>query len=154
MNENPEKKSNISNSSSKKTEDLKEIFDKVRNRWAESINTHLSSFNDVEQLALMQPAVLRDRQILIEQKHKIQENYERLNKTLKENMRNLYLNYNNSDIKKSYQAIILLVEGDTAELKERMEVISNHILFLEDTLKTIDHIIYGINYRVRMEEYR
>lgn len=140
-----------------KTETLRKKFLEDRQRWLDRVDEHLQSFADVQELLKLQPAIFRNREILIEQKHQLQENCEVLSRIIKEKSKELYIRYSqDGSLKsKSYQAISLLIEGDEAitVASERNQIISNHVNFLDETLQTIDHIIYGINYRVKLEEY-
>lgn len=46
-----------------------------------------------------------------------------------------------------------LIEGDLAELKERMDLVDGQISFFNETMKTVDHMLYGVKSRIALEEY-
>jgi hypothetical protein len=46
-----------------------------------------------------------------------------------------------------------LIEGDLTELKERIDIVDNQISFINETIKTVDHFLYGIKSRIALEEY-
>jgi hypothetical protein len=46
-----------------------------------------------------------------------------------------------------------LIEGDLSELKERMDLVNEHISFLNETMKTIDFMLYGVKDRIKFQEF-
>ena len=46
-----------------------------------------------------------------------------------------------------------LIEGDLSELKERMDMVDSQISFFNETMKTVDHMLYGIRHRIMLEDY-
>ena len=46
-----------------------------------------------------------------------------------------------------------LIDGDLTELKGRLDLVDNQIGYMNETAKTIDHMLYGIKTRIQLEEY-
>ena len=50
------------------------------------------------------------------------------------------------------QAINLQIESRLVAEKETLDVMNNFVKFMEETVKTIDNIIFGINYKIKVHE--
>lgn len=49
-------------------------------------------------------------------------------------------------------AINAQIDADLGQEKYNIELLDNHAKYMQETIKTIDSIIYGINNRIRVEE--
>ena len=49
-------------------------------------------------------------------------------------------------------AINAQIDSDLGQEKYNIELLDNHAKYMQETIKTIDSIIYGINNRIRVEE--
>ena len=47
-----------------------------------------------------------------------------------------------------------LIESDLTEIKSRIEMVDNQMVFINETIKTVDHMLYGVKFRISLEEYR
>ena len=58
-----------------------------------------------------------------------------------------------SQIRSSSDAAInAQIDSDLGQEKYNIELLDNHAKYMQETIKTIDSIIYGINNRIRVEE--
>ena len=46
-----------------------------------------------------------------------------------------------------------LIEGDLAELIEKMQLVEGHRKYIDQTVQTVDHMLYGIRQRIALEDY-
>ena len=46
-----------------------------------------------------------------------------------------------------------LIEGDLAEIKEKIELVEGHRKYIDQTIQTVDHGLYGIKSRISLEDY-
>jgi hypothetical protein len=46
-----------------------------------------------------------------------------------------------------------LIEGDLSDLKKKIDIVDNHVSFVNETIKTVDHMLYGIKSRISLEEF-
>jgi hypothetical protein len=46
-----------------------------------------------------------------------------------------------------------LIEGDLAEINRKIELVENHRKFIDQTIQTVDHMLYGIKSRIALEDY-
>ena len=47
----------------------------------------------------------------------------------------------------------VLIDGDLSELKYMIDLVDLHITGLNETSKTIDHMLYGIRERIKLEDF-
>jgi hypothetical protein len=59
----------------------------------------------------------------------------------------------NSQVKYGANEKTPLIEGDLTELKERIDVVDIQVSFINETIKSVDHMLYGIRQRILLEEY-
>lgn len=136
---------------------IKAIYELFKNERSEvtSIISELSKkFNSISTLNELQIELYSRRQIYVDKKISISDYLNKTTKTIKrkreESFKNLKLNNdlyikNNSDTK-------LLMDSDLAEYDEKITLYSNHIEFLQETINTIDRMIFGIKYRLQIYE--
>jgi len=58
-----------------------------------------------------------------------------------------------SDVRYGSNEKMLLIEGDLTEISEKIELVENHRKFIDQTIQTVDHMLYGIRQRIALEEY-
>jgi hypothetical protein len=46
-----------------------------------------------------------------------------------------------------------LIDGDLSEIKRKIDVVDNQMSFLNETVKTVDHFLYGVKSRISLEEF-
>ena len=49
--------------------------------------------------------------------------------------------------------IIYLIEGDLTLITEKIELVESHRKFMDQTVQTVDHMLYGIRHRIMLEDY-
>lgn len=149
--------SNSLNSSNKehilKYEMLSNVFNESRCYWTSRIKIHSDNFKCIEKITELQAELFSDRQIILEQKHKLYERISKMNNSLHKNKKDLYLfYYSHYEIRLGSKEKEMFMDADLANKLELNELIDNHINFLDQTIKTLDNMIYGIKYRVSMYE--
>jgi hypothetical protein len=48
---------------------------------------------------------------------------------------------------------MILIEGDLIEISEKTELVENHRKFIDQTIQTVDHMLYGVRQRISLEDY-
>jgi hypothetical protein len=46
-----------------------------------------------------------------------------------------------------------MIEADLSEITQKIELVEGHRKFLDQTIQTVDHMLYGIKSRIALEEY-
>ena len=92
------------------------------------------------------------RQRHVEYYHMLMSSMSKLSTEYKKKYASLYHQYKvNSQIKFSSEgAIASQVEGQLADMLQNTALLNTHIKFMEQSIKTLDHMIYGINQKIEV----
>lgn len=135
-------KSNISKKfKDRRAEISKEIYENIE---------HLSN---LKTLKTAQVNMLSLRQRLLEDNHTLLEHITLLRKKFREERatvmedlsKNMQLRYQTNEKN-------VVIEGKTSSTKEYLEIFENQVAFFNDSIKTIDNIIFGIKTRLDIEK--
>jgi hypothetical protein len=59
----------------------------------------------------------------------------------------------NTDYKYGSNEKTLIIEGDLSEISGKIEMVESHRKFIDQTVQTIDHMLYGVKSRISLEDY-
>lgn len=134
--------------------DFDKKFSEERAEWTEKIRTLSIRMKNIRELSEVQVDLYSSRQILLEYSAKLGQVMTKLNsKYRKDRGDRLKFYSENSQIKYGANEKTPLIEGDLSDLKERMDIVENQISFINETIKTVDHCLFGIKSRITLEEY-
>ena len=138
--------------------DFSDKFEKDRIEWTEKIQQMAHQLSKIETIADLQVNVYTERQTAVEYKHFIISKINKVNKAIRKKYAERYDYYslpNNKDCQYRYpeQAKTQKIWSDLADINYIKDCLENHLTFLDQTIKTIDNIIYGINNKIKLEEY-
>jgi uncharacterized protein YoxC len=123
--------------------------------WRIKITDITEHMKKIQTLVDAQMEMYNSRQMLLEQKHYYMSLMAKVDKKYKASRKNrLDHYYKNSDIKYNKIEIEMLINADTADDKDMIIALEDHIDYLEETVKTIDNQIYGIRHRIDLEAYK
>lgn len=134
--------------------DFAKMFERERLEWKEKIQVislHIKSINTV---AEAQVNLFSTRQTLLEYSYKLAQIISKLSsKERKEKAKKLKEYSESKDIRYGSNEKTALIEGDLSDLRERMELVEGHRKYIEQTIQTVDHMLYGIRQRIALEDY-
>lgn len=134
--------------------DFQKKFEEESAEWSEKIRVLSIRMKNIKEIAEVQVDLYSNRQVLLEYVTKLGQVLSKLNaKYRKDRAERLKHWSENSQIKYGANEKTPLVEGDLAELKERIDLVDGYISFLNETIKTVDFMLYGIKSRIALEEY-
>ncbi len=129
-------------------------FIKERKEWTEKIKTLAVRLKNIREIADVQVDLFSYRQILLEYNASLLQVMSKLNAKLRKDKGDRLKYYSEShQVKYGANEKTPLIDGDLTELKERIEIVDTQIGFLNETIKTIDHMLYGIRHRIMVEDY-
>jgi hypothetical protein len=136
----------------------KKDFDKgfqiEREEWTEKIRELSIRMRNIRELADVQVDLYYNRQILLEYSSKLGQVMSKLNAKFRKDKSSRLKYYSEmSQVKYGANEKTPLIEGDLSELKERMDLVNEHISFLNETMKTIDFMLYGVKDRIKLQEF-
>jgi hypothetical protein len=128
-------------------------FEKRRKEISAEIFQNIEKLSSLKTLKEAQVNMLSLRQRLLEDNHTILEHVIILRKKYRteraaemENVsKNLQMRYQSTEK-------TVIIEGKTASRKEYLEIFENQVEFFNESIKTIDNIIFGIKTRLDIEK--
>lgn len=134
--------------------DYKKIFENERAEWKEKIQVISINLKDIKTVAKAQIDLFSNRQILLEYSYNLAGIISKLNskyrseksKKMKEYSENTNFRYGSTEKN-------VLIDGDLSDLTEKIELVEIHRKFIDQTVQTVDHMLYGVRQRIALEDY-
>lgn len=146
-----EQKANLDSSVKK---DFESEFIRERQEWTEKIKLLAVRLKNIKELADVQVDLFSYRQILLEYNSSLLQVMAKLNSKLRKDKGDRLRYYSeNYQVKYGSNEKTPLIDGDLTELKERIEIVDTQIGFLNETIKTLDFMLYGVKDRIRLQEF-
>jgi hypothetical protein len=134
--------------------DFEKEFSDERANWTEKIRTYSVRMKNIREVAEVQVDLYTSRQVLLEYQSKLAQAMIKLNSKFRKDKGDRLKFYSeNTQVKYGANEKTPLIEADLSMLKERMDIVEGQITYIQDTVKTVDHMLYGIRSRITLEEY-
>ena len=134
--------------------DFYKLFEQERSEWKEKIQVISLNLKSIKTVGEAQVDLFSTRQTLLEYSFKLAQIVSKLNSKLrKENSRLLKDYSERSDVRYQANEKKTLIEGDLSDITEKIELVEGHRRFIDQTVQTVDHMLYGIRQRIALEEY-
>jgi hypothetical protein len=133
---------------------FEEIFEKEREKWSDKIKELAIKMKNIHDVAEAQIDLFSTRQIVTERSHKVGQILSKLNSEYRTRKGERMVHYS-TGVQTRYgtNEKTHLIESDLSALKYRMDLLDNHMSFLNETIKSTDHMLYGIRQRIDLENY-
>jgi hypothetical protein len=128
-------------------------FQDRRSEVSKEIYENIEKLSNLKTLKEAQVNMLSLRQRLLEDNHSLLEHVTLLRKKYRDE-RSVEMENISRNLQIRYQANEknIVIEGRTSSTKESLEIIENQIAFFNESIKTIDNIIFGIKTRLDIEK--
>lgn len=134
--------------------DYAKLFEIERGEWKEKIQVIALSLKSIRTVAEAQVELFSNRQILLEYSFKLAQIVSKLaSKERKARASKLKEYSTNSDVRYGANETKVLIESDVSEILEKIQLVEGHRKFIDQTIQTVDHMLYGIRQRIALEEY-
>ena len=134
--------------------DFSKIFETERREWKEKIEIISLHIKNIKTVAEAQVDLFTSRQTLLEYSFKLAEIVSKLSTKMRQMRAKKLKEYTEGkDIRYGANEKTALIEGDISELIEKIELVEGHRKFIDQTIQTVDHMLYGIRQRVALEDY-
>jgi hypothetical protein len=134
--------------------DFSKLFETERAEWKENIQVIALQMKDIKTLAKAQVDLFSQRQILLEYSYKLASIISKLNSKLSTEKSKKLRDYSErSDIRYGANEKTVLIEGDLTEITEKIDLVESHRKFIDQTIQTVDHMLYGVRQRISLEDY-
>lgn len=132
---------------------IAEVFKAKRESYSAEIYDGIKLLDSIKQMTKVQVIFLSLRQRILEENHTLLEHFTRLKKTYRERKGEEWVEASKSmQMRFNSNEKGTIVDGKTADIKEKLEQIENQIAFYADTIKTIDAVLFGLKTRVDVEK--
>lgn len=133
---------------------LEDYIAEHQTRWSAAVaefSTKMKKFTDLIDL---QYQIYSNRQNALDYYFSLLIKVSQLSRTYKEQYAAMYNSIKTgSQIRYSSEAAVnAQIASSLSELTYKIELLENHAKFMQETIKTIDSVIYAINNRIRIEE--
>lgn len=133
-----------------------QYIEQSRNEWMTAISDMNASMTSLPKLNELINIIYTKRMEAVETYHKINDIILSRNKAYMATFTAMFnaikLNGYNGMRFSSDQAIQRQLEVDLADQKEAVDLLKSHNDFMEETIETLDDMIYGIKYKIRVYE--
>lgn len=132
---------------------ISEKFQKRRAEVSKEIYENIEKLSNLKTLKDAQVNMLSLRQRLLEDNHALLEHITSLRKKFRDEKADV-METLSKNLQLRYQANEknVVIEGKTSVTKEYLEIFENQISFFNESIKTIDNIIFGIKTRLDIEK--
>lgn len=134
--------------------EMERRFTQEREDWRNKVANLAHKMREVKGISEVQVNLYSERQLLIEYQHNLGQVLSRvLTKQKKLRKASLKKYSENNDVKYGANEKTVLIEGDLSDVAQRVEIIENHRKYIDQTVQTVDHMLYGIRNRIELEKY-
>ena len=135
-------------------ENFEDTFTRERTEWTERIRELSIRMKNIREIAEVQVDLYSDRQKLLEYAYKLGQIVSRQNAKYRSDRRAKMVYYSEEhNVRYGSNEKTSLIEGDLSDLKKKIDIVDNHVSFVNETIKTVDHMLYGIKSRISLEEF-
>ena len=143
------------------TTTLEEVFAQRRDYWIKWVDDMSTLVKTMDGLLTLQSEIYARRQEAVENYHNLTATLAKQTKIYKERYNEIYnrirvLKIPNTPnfVYGTEPALRNQVEGELSQEKYIIDIIENHISYMDQTIKTIDGLIYTISNRIKIEEIK
>ena len=140
---------------------LEDVFAQRREYWMKWVDDMSTLVKSMDGILTLQSEIYARRQEAVENYHNLSATLARQTKAYKEKYNDVYNRVrmikipNTPDYVYSKETSLRnQVEGELAQEKYIIDIIENHISYMDQTIKTIDGLIYNITNRIKIEEIK
>jgi hypothetical protein len=140
--------------SSEAQSEFESRFAPERTEWTERVRELSIRMKNIREIGEVQVELYSDRQKILEYSYKLGQILTKLNSNYRTEKRAKMVYYSEEhNTRYGANEKTSLIDGDLAEIKRKIDLVDNHMSFMNETTKTIDHMLYGIKSRISLEEF-
>lgn len=147
-------KQNDEQQSIEQKETLEDRFAKERLLWSSKIKDMSNQMKDIFKVSELMTNIYTERQLATEYYHYLITVYSKINAKYRKEWSLKYDFYTWKSQKRFPNEKLkeLQILSEISELTSQREALDNHIKFINNTIGTIDNLIYGIKYKIEIEQ--
>ena len=134
--------------------DYAKLFENERAEWREKIQVIALNLKSIRTVAEAQVELFSTRQILLEYSYKLASIISKLGtKERQERAKKLKEYHESKDVRYGANETKTMIESDLSEIIQKIELVEGHRKFIDQTIQTTDHMLYGVKSRISLEDY-
>lgn len=142
-------------SAEEKLQEVRDQYLKDRQSWVSIIKGMASRMKEIHDIAELQVDLFSKRQIVVEYISSLRVKCSKVYQKYRKNKSNALDDFTKtSQIRYNKSDVTTILEGVTAVDREYIDILETQIYYYEQTVKTIDNMIYGVKHRIELENHR
>ena len=140
---------------------VEKVFETRREYWTRWTQAMNEKVKDLQGIVDLQGEIYSRRQEAVDDYHSLAATLAKQNKDYKEKHSKVYLNVRSAKFPNSTTflyptdtAVRQEVDSQLSEEKYIIDIIDNHLDYLDQTIKTIDNLNFSISNRIKLEELK
>ena len=132
---------------------LAEVFRDKRESFSGEIQSGIKLLGNIRNIPEVQVTFLSMRQRLLEENHTLLEHFTQMKKKYREKKGEEWADASKiGQIRYQSTEKATIVDGKTAELREKLEQLENQIKFYSESIVTVDSVLWGIKDRIAAQK--
>jgi hypothetical protein len=136
-----------------KSDAIEDAYANDRTHWTNKTISMAKKVERMINLAELEVDAFSSRGMAVESKHSYISTLTNLTKSYKLLEADKVKAYVNSGKKYTAEQMKTIISADISDLWAQIEHLKAHVSFMDETIKTIDNIIYGVKYRIEIQKY-
>lgn len=143
------------NQNAEKKESLSKRFEREREEWKDKISKMTHDMNSMYKLSEVMVDALSQRQVALDYSHTLMDMLVKLNADYKKKRKERRHWYTmESDQRFTDRIIEQNIDVDLEKDGKILETFQNHLSYMKGTIDTIDKLLFAVNWRMKLEEYK
>jgi hypothetical protein len=134
--------------------DLEVRFTKERLEWTKKIEGMSKKLRNLQELNDLLTEIHTERQRAVEYYHYLEHIFSKITMKYRKQWAERYDYYSYQSQKRfpNEKTKEIQILSDLNDIVLKREMLSNHLKFMDSSIKTVDNITYGINHKIKIEE--
>jgi len=135
-------------------ENLEQRFNRERSEWSDKIKFMSEKMKDIFKVSELMTSIYTERQLAVEYYHLLFSVLAKVSKKYRKQWAEKYDFYTYKSQKRFPNEKLKEIQilSEIEEIVEKRELLENQLKFINNTIQTIDNLIYGIKYKVEIEQ--
>lgn len=133
--------------------EVKDDYERQRSDWTSRTTSMAKKVKSMAKLAELEVEAFSNRGLAVEAKHAYVSMLTDMNKAYKILEAEKIKEYSAGKKQYSVDQMRVVIAADISGLWGQIEHLKNHVQFMDEVVRTIDNIIYGVKYRIEIQKY-
>ena len=131
---------------------ISDKFTEERNNISLDIRRNVEKLSNIKNFKEVQIFFLSTRQRLLEENHTLLEHLSKLKRNYRDKKGKAWESVSNLNMRYQAHEKKVIVDGKITNIQETIEIIENQISFFNESIKTVDNVLFGLKTRLDLEK--